>query len=88
MIGMDQCPAFIREDIDGNISRPDREWFYHFLDDGYEKMKSVEIIPDSFEQSETIEQILAQIGLAGCRTKRGIKVYGYTLPGEQISRFQ
>ena len=90
MAGLDPEPQFIREDVSGerwNGGMWQRQWLYHFSGQGYETLRFVEIRANDPAHAEAIRIQLSSIGLAGKEIDEGFRVYGYTLPGEQIARF-
>jgi hypothetical protein len=87
MASLDPEPEFVREDVSGERWQPDRMWLYHFSGPNYASLRFVEIKADDTAHREDIRKQLQTIGLAGETTDEGFRVYGYTLPGEHVSRF-
>ncbi len=88
MLQMEPPPSFRRKDLSGAYSSPDREWFYHFSEGGYDTLRYVDIIFDDADQRAVVLRALSAIGLPGHETDSGFRVVGYSGPGEFVDAFR
>jgi hypothetical protein len=70
--------------MNGNYSRTDSEWFYHFRDGGYDDIRYVDIFANDQLHREQIRGALKKIHLPGEETHDGFRVYGYALPDQAL----
>lgn len=68
----------------GYVSAPDREWYYHFRDGGYDDIVHVDILADDAGHRARIRAALQPIHLPGEETADGFRVYGYAEPGQAV----
>ena len=66
-------------------SRPDREWYYHFQEGGYEDIVYVDIFADDLEHRERIRMAIKRIHLPGEETEDGFRIYGYAEHGQTVN---
>ncbi|TNM65193.1 DUF6678 family protein [Aliirhizobium smilacinae] len=85
MSSLENSPAWTTLCANGHRSHPDREWFYHFSEGGYDDILSVDILVEP-SQRQHILRVLQQIHLPGEETADGFRVYGYARSG-QILRY-
>ena len=85
MYALDPPPRWRIKDVrTGDITRWDREWYYHFLLGGYVNIEWVEIEAENSVQAEQILSALRAIHVPGRCIENGFRVYGYVRPGEPI----
>ena len=80
-------PAFRCKDLSGFYSEPDREWFYHFRNGGYQSIEYVDVLVEGDPQRQSVLAKLRRIGLAGEANEQGFRVFGYVAPGQAIEYF-
>ena len=68
----------------GHRSPPDREWYYHFREGGYEDIVHVDIFADDREHRERIRMALKRIHMPGEETDDGFRIYGYAERGQTL----
>lgn len=78
-------PAWRTTDISGYICPWNGEWFYHFLDGGYESIEWLEIRVDSPEQDSVVLAALQEIHVPGQRIEQGFRVYGHVADGASVN---
>jgi hypothetical protein len=82
-------PAWRTRDIKtGYISSWDREWFYHFRNDGYDWIEWVEIQLTSPEQEAAVLAALVPIHVPGEKIEHGVRVYGHVPIGKAVNYFR
>ncbi len=69
----------------GYRSSPDREWFYHFREDGYASFLHVDIIVDSPVQRELVRSALRKVNVPGEELPEGFRVFGYLEDGQSAA---
>ncbi len=79
-------PRWRTRDVEtGHISDWDREWYYHFRNEGYESIHWLEVAADTPEARDAIADILRKVHVPAESTADGLRVIGYILPGEAAS---
>ncbi len=84
MHSLDPAPRWSTLSTNGHQSRPDRDWFYHFRESGYEDILHVDIFADNPEHRRTIHSELKRIHLPGEETADGFRVFGYIPQGKAV----
>lgn len=84
MYSLEPTPAWSTLSMNGFRSRPDREWFYHFRDGGYEDIVHVDIFAESVEQRELIRSALKIVHVPGEETAEGFRVFGHLEDGQAV----
>ena len=82
MYGLEPSPKFVTLATNGCRGKPDREWFYHFREGGYEDNEAVDILVDSLEQREEVRAALRKIHVPGEEIANGFRVLGYLREGD------
>ncbi len=80
-------PRFRTMDINGYYAPADSEWCCHFRAGGYETTRYADLFCHSEEGADAVLAILKSNSLHGHPIEGGFRVYGYTLPGENVERF-
>ncbi|MGF7150029.1 hypothetical protein FHS96_003686 [Sphingomonas zeicaulis] len=75
-------PSWTTLSIDGHRSSPDREWFYHFREGGYESILSVDIHVNGPDQRELVRSALRKVHVPGEELPEGFRVFGYVKDGQ------
>jgi len=84
MYEVDPAPRWSALDQNGYRSPPDRGWYYHFREGGYEHTIHVDIIADDPEHRERIRTALKRIHLPGEETEDGFRIFGYASQGQAV----
>jgi hypothetical protein len=84
MYSTDPAPRWSTLCQNGHRSAPDREWYYHFRDGGYEDIVHVDIFADDLEHRERIKMAIKRIHLPGEETDDGFRIYGYAEQGQTV----
>jgi uncharacterized protein DUF6678 len=84
MYNTDPTPRWSTLCQNGYRSAPDREWYYHFRDGGYEDIVYVDIFADDREHRERIRTAIKRIHVPGEETDNGFRIYGYAEPGQML----
>lgn len=79
-------PSWSTLSKNGYRSKPDREWFYHFREGGYETILHLDIQVDTPAQRELVRSALKKVHVPGEETPNGFRVFGY-LQGGQAADF-
>ncbi|WP_425229167.1 DUF6678 family protein [Sphingomonas sp.] len=74
-------PSWSTHSTNGYRSSPDREWFYHFRDGGYELILYVDINVDSLIHRELVRSALKKVHVPGEELADGFRVFGYLEDG-------
>ena len=83
MYSMDSAPQWRTLSSNGFLSRPDREWYYHFSEGGYNDIIYVDIYADDSSHRELIRTALQLIHLPGKEMDLGFRVFGYVEDGQE-----
>jgi hypothetical protein len=75
-------PAWSTLDTNGYRSPPDRDWFYHFREGGYESILHVDIQVETPTQRELVRSALRKVHVPGEETPEGFRVFGYLQDGQ------
>ncbi len=75
-------PSWSTLSTNGYRSPPDREWFYHFRDGGYESILYVDIQVDTPIQRELVRSALRKVHVPGEELPEGFRVFGYLQDGQ------
>jgi hypothetical protein len=75
-------PSWSTLDMNGYRSKPDRGWFYHFSQGGYETILHVDIQVDTPAQRELVRSALKRVHVPGEETLGGFRVFGYLQDGQ------
>lgn len=75
-------PSWRTLSLDGYRSQPDREWFYHFREGGYESILHLDIQIDTPAQRQLVRAALRSVRVPGEETPEGFRVYGYLHVGQ------
>lgn len=75
-------PAWSTLSTTGYKCGPDREWFYHFREAGYEDIVHVDIHVETRSQRERVRLALKKVHVAGQETPEGFRVFGYRQDGQ------
>ena len=84
MYHMELSPKWITLSLNGHESNPDREWFYHFKDGGYDDIVHVDIFVDDEMHRNSIRAAVKRIHLPGAETKDGFRIFGYISSGDTV----
>lgn len=84
MYALDPTPAWSTLSTNGYQSQPDREWFYHFRNGGYDSILHVDIFTDGSAQREQVRAALRKIHVPGEETPEGFRVFGYLQDGQTV----
>lgn len=82
MYAIEPAPRWSTLSQNGYRSPPDREWYYHFRDRGYEDILYVDIFADDLAHRERIRLAIKQLHLPGEETGDGFRIYGYAQKGQ------
>lgn len=82
MYALTPTPSWSTLSTNGYQSRPDREWFYHFRDGGYECILHVDIQVETPAQRERVRSVLKEVHVPGEETPDGFRVFGYLKDGQ------
>lgn len=63
-------------------SQPDREWFYHFREGGYESILHLDIQVETHAQRELVRSALKKVHVPGEEMPDGFRVFGYLQDGQ------
>ncbi|MGR3512984.1 MAG: DUF6678 family protein [Paracoccaceae bacterium] len=85
MLEISPAPIFRVLSTNGHLSRPDREWFYHFSDGGYDDIVHVEITPATPETRKAIHEALRRIHVPGEVMPMGFRVIGIAADGQELN---
>lgn len=77
MYQMEASPKWSVKNLNGYVSTPDREWFYHFSEGGYRDIVYVDIFADNMQHADQILSRLKTINLPGTTIKNGFRVFGH-----------
>lgn len=77
-------PSWSTLSTTGYRSPPDREWFYHFRNGGYESILYVDIRVDSPIQRALVRSALKKVHVPGEELPEGFRVFGYFEDGQAI----
>ena len=86
MYALSLAPVWSTLSTKGYQSRPDREWFYHFSDGGYDTILHVDIFAENPDHRALIRSALRKVHIPGEETTDGFRVFGYLRDG-QIADF-
>ncbi|WP_246206964.1 DUF6678 family protein [Methylocystis heyeri] len=75
-------PSWSALSTNGYRSPPDREWFYHFREGGYESILYVDIRVDGPNQRELVRSALKKVHVPGEESPEGFRVFGYITDGQ------
>lgn len=75
-------PAWSTLSTGGYHSQPDREWFYHFSEGGYEDILHVDIQVETPAEREIVRSALKAVHVPGEETSSGFRVFGYLHDGQ------
>lgn len=84
MLQLETPPRWRTLALNGYLSKPDREWFYHFAEGGYTDIRHLDILLDSPADRGFILKALRDIGLPGEATDFGFRIYGYVEIGAVV----
>jgi hypothetical protein len=82
MYALTPPPAWSTLSTTGYHSRPDREWFYHFREGGYEHILYVDIKVETSVERERVRSCLRKVHVPGEETPEGFRVFGYVGDGQ------
>ena len=82
MYALSPTPAWSTLSTGGYRSHPDREWFYHFREGGYEDILHVDILVETSAQREAVRSALRAVHVPGEETPSGFRVFGYLFDGQ------
>jgi hypothetical protein len=82
MCGILPPPSWSKLSINGHRSPPDREWFYHFRDGGYESILHLDIQVDTPAQRELVHSALKKVHVPGKEMPDGFRAFGYLQDGQ------
>ena len=82
MYALEPRPSWSTLSINGYRSSPDREWFYHFREGGYEDILQLDIQVDTPAQRELVRSALKKVHVAGEESPEGFRVFGYLQDGQ------
>lgn len=82
MYGVTPRPSWSTLSIGGYRSSPDREWYYHFSEGGYEDILHLDIQVDTSAQRELVRAALRKVHVPGEETPEGFRVFGYLQDGQ------
>ncbi len=84
MYELDPAPRWSTLRLNGYRSSPDREWYYHFQNGGYEDIAYVDIFADDPEHRQRIKEAINRIHLPGEETVDGFRIYGHAEPWQSV----
>lgn len=84
MYALKPAPSWSTMSTRGYRSPPDREWFYHFKDGGYDTISYVDILVESESQRELVLAALQKVHVPGEALPDGFRVFGYTEDGQAV----
>lgn len=79
-------PSWSTLSTSGHHSQPDREWFYHFREGGYDDILHLEIQVETPIQRELVRSALKKEHVPGEETANGFRIFGY-LRGYQAADY-
>jgi hypothetical protein len=85
MLDLDRAdqPDFRCKDLESGVLGPwDGEWYYHWLQAGWEWMEWVELSIKTTQQRDLVRAILKRIRFAGEETVEGFRIFGHVRNGE------
>lgn len=82
MYAISPPPCWSTLSTNGYRSPPDREWFYHFREGGYDSILYVDIHVDSPNQRELVRSALKEVHVPGEEMPEGFRVFGYIKDGQ------
>lgn len=82
MYALKPTPAWSTLVTNGSHYGPDREWFHHFRDGGYEDIVHVDIHIETASQRELVRSALRKVHVPGEETTEGFRVCGYLQDGQ------
>ena len=82
MYALDPTPEWSTLAANGHRYGPDREWFYHFRNGGYEDIVYVDIHVATSHQRELVQSALRKIHVPGEETADGFRIFGYVERGQ------
>ncbi|HEY6519061.1 MAG TPA: DUF6678 family protein [Roseiarcus sp.] len=82
MYGIAPPPSWSTLSLNGYRSPPDREWFYHFRNGGYESILHLDIRVDTPAQRELVHSALKKVHVPGEEMPDGFRVFGYLQNGQ------
>lgn len=85
MYGLEPPPRWSTCSLTGYTSPPQREWYYHFRDGGYDDIVYVDIFADTAVHMDGIAVVLREIHVPADEIEGGYRVYGYSSPGQIVS---
>lgn len=74
-------PRWRTKVLNGQVSRWDGEWFYHFRKGGYKDIEWVDIEIQSPDQDAAVLNLLRKIHVPGHKTEGSYRIYGYCADG-------
>ena len=75
-------PAWSTLSTSGYRSPPDREWFYHFREVGYEDILHLDIQVETSTARELVRSVLKAVHVPGEEIAGGFRVFGYLHDGQ------
>lgn len=75
-------PAWSALSTSGYRSPPEREWFYHFREGGYEDILHVDIQVETPAERGIVRLVLKAVHVPGEETASGFRVFGYLYDGQ------
>jgi hypothetical protein len=85
-LGNAERPSFRCMNVEtGRLGPEDGEWFYHWLDGGWEWMEWVELVVRTPQSRDAVRSILKRIRFAGEETAEGFRIYGYIRTGQTVN---
>ncbi|MCX8995676.1 hypothetical protein NOF55_00980 [Rhizobiaceae bacterium BDR2-2] len=75
-------PAWSTVSTAGYDHGPDREWFYHFKEGGYDDIVHVDIQVETPGQRELVRSVLRKVHVPGEEISEGFRVFGYLQDGQ------
>lgn len=84
LYALDPPPVWSALSTSGYRSKPDREWFYHFKDGGYESILHLDIQVETSAQRELVRSALKKVHVPGEETPYGFRVFGYPADGQAV----
>ena len=82
MYALEPTPAWSTFSTTGYQSRPDKEWFHHFRNGGYNDILHVDIFTENAAQRELVRSALRKVHVPGEETTEGFRVFGYLQDGQ------
>lgn len=82
MYALKPPPSWSTLSTNGYRSQPDREWFYHFRQGGYESILHLDIQVETSAQRELVRSALKKVHVPGEEMPDGFRVFGYLQDGQ------